>query len=242
MKLNQGLYNSSAPAGLIALFMCLTFSAQFARAQEKLSDSSNLKAQASEPALPAKDLDSLREAWAHTMHHTPAPKAGCFESSYPSTQWQEVPCDPPPGNHTAPPKERNPNGSHEAVGGSDRHDLVAQVPSGKFFTTVKGKFLAVRNVTSETGVGGAGIPGSNEYMLQINTNFNTYSSACGSYAYCAPWVQFLLATNTFEALGSTTKTNKTQVYIEYWLLNYGVYSSSGPKHLPQRFRLWRQEF
>lgn len=28
-----------------------------------------------------------RQAWAKTMHHTPAPKVGCFHASYPSTQW-----------------------------------------------------------------------------------------------------------------------------------------------------------
>jgi hypothetical protein len=243
MKLNQGLYNSVAPAGLIALFMCLTFRTQYAHTQEKLSDSPKLNAQPSEQAPAAQDLHTLRDAWAHTMHHTPAPKEGCFETSYPSTQWQEVPCDPPPGNHTAPPKERNSNNaSHEAVGGSAGNDLVAQAPSGQFFATVTGKFLKVRNVTSETGVGGQGILGPNEYMLQVNTNFNTYSNACGTYAYCAPWVQFLLATNTFESFTSTTKTNKTQVYIEYWLLNYGLYSTSGPNTCPSGFVFGQKNF
>jgi hypothetical protein len=33
-----------------------------------------------------------RETWRRSMARTPFPKAGCYTSSYPSTQWQEVPC------------------------------------------------------------------------------------------------------------------------------------------------------
>src|SRR5262249_10341647 len=36
------------------------------------------------------------EAWHATMSPTPVPKEGCFQSSYPSTNWQEVPCSTEP--------------------------------------------------------------------------------------------------------------------------------------------------
>src|SRR5271155_1294488 len=97
MKLNQRLCKSVAPACLFALFMCLIFRAPYAQAQDKVSDSPQAKTQASEQAAPAQDLQSLRRAWAKTMHHTPAPKQGCFHATYPSTQWQEVQCAPPNG-------------------------------------------------------------------------------------------------------------------------------------------------
>ncbi len=32
------------------------------------------------------------EDWRASMARVPLPKKGCFTSSYPSTEWQEVPC------------------------------------------------------------------------------------------------------------------------------------------------------
>lgn len=37
-----------------------------------------------------------REAWRAYMSKHPSPNKGCFKASYPSTQWQEVPCGPAP--------------------------------------------------------------------------------------------------------------------------------------------------
>jgi hypothetical protein len=229
MKLNQRPRKFAAPTSLIALLICLTLRPQFTQAQDKISDSPQLKAQASVQAASAQDVQA-RQAWAKTMHHTPAPKEGCFQASYPSTEWQEVQCAPPPGHHTAPPRNRNQKeGSHEAVGGtgSGSNDIVVQAPAGHLLSNVEGSFLSVKDVTNETAVGvpaygDGGALGSNEYMLQVNTNSSTYSKACGSYSYCAPWVQYLMATNTFVSFTGTTLTNETEVYIEYWLLNYSV--------------------
>jgi hypothetical protein len=166
-----------------------------------------------------------RAAWAKTMHQTPAPKVGCFKAAYPSTQWQEVQCAPPPAMHTVRPRRINKEGGKAAVGGtaSGSNDLVVQAPSGHFFTNVEGKFRSVKGVTSETNVEVpayplSGIAGANEYMLQINTNSSTYSSACGSYSHCTPWVQYLMSTNDIV---SSSDTGKTVVFIEYWLFNYG---------------------
>ena len=173
-----------------------------------------------------------RRTWAKTMHHTPAPKEGCFEASYPSTEWQAVPCAPPPGNHTIPPRKLNKKeGGQEGVGGTGggtplNNDIVVQAPAGHLFSQVEGSFLSVQGVANESGVGvaafgGGGALGANEYMLQINTN-TTNSKACGSYSYCQAWVQYLMATNTFVSFTGTALTNTSAVYIEYWLLNYGV--------------------
>ena len=138
--------------------------------------------------------------WRKTMHHTPAPRVGCFHASYPSTEWQAVQCAPPPGYRSA----RLPNLSPEQVGGATgtSNDIVAQSPSGYFFSNVEGAFLAVTGVTSETGVGvplygNEGILGANEYTLQVNTNIS-HSAACGSYSYCKAWQQYVMSTNTPE--------------------------------------------
>ena len=181
-----------------------------------------------EPAASAPD----RKAWANTMHHAPAPKEGCFHATYPSTQWQAVPCAPAPGGHTIPLRKLDrKEGGEEGVGGLGSstppysNDIVAQAPSGHFFSYVEGSFLSA-NPTTENGVGvpaygGSGALGANEYMLQINTN-QSHTAACGTYSYCTAWQQYLMATNTFVSFTGTSKTNESEVYIEYWLLNYGV--------------------
>jgi hypothetical protein len=45
----------------------------------------------------------LREEWRASMAHVPMPKKGCFQSSYPSKEWREVPCVPAP-NYPMPPQ------------------------------------------------------------------------------------------------------------------------------------------
>src|SRR6266436_9169846 len=34
----------------------------------------------------------LRQEWRISMAQVPLPKKGCFQSTYPSREWQEVPC------------------------------------------------------------------------------------------------------------------------------------------------------
>jgi len=96
------------------------------------------------------------------------------------------------------------------------------------FSNVEGAFLSVQGVTSETGVGipaygNGGVLGANEYTLQVNTNI-AHSAACGSYSYCTAWQQFVMSTNTPVSVTSSNLTNETEVFIEYWLFNYGVHS------------------
>lgn len=225
MKLSQRVLKSAAPACLMALFVCSMCRATFAQTQDKVSDLPELKAQTSEPALRALDEPALRSSWEKTMHHTLAPKGGCFKAAYPSTEWVEVQCAPPPTAHNVRPRRIRKEGGTEAVGGTatGSNDLVVQSPTGHLFSNVAGKFRVVSGVTSETNIQVpayplSGFPGSNEFMLQINTNLNSTSSACGSYSACVPWVQFLMSTNDVV---STTDTGKSAVFIEYWLFNYG---------------------
>ena len=185
----------------------------------------------------------VREEWAKTMHRTPAPKVGCFHSSYPSTQWQEVKCAPPNGWRSGLPKKHKvEKGGHGVVFGPSlippNSDIVVQAPSGHLFSTVVGSFLSVSGVTSETDYGGID-PGANEYSLQLNTNDN-HTSACGSYSNCFAWVQYVMATNAPVSLTNCTVsscplTNETQVFIEYWLFNYGVDTGNGANICPSGF-------
>jgi hypothetical protein len=197
----------------------------------------SLAAQASEEVTSPADAKA-REAWRKTMHHTPAPKQGCFHASYPGTQWQEVQCAPPPGYRSARPLEHNQKkGSQKQVGGPHYpgNDIVVQASSGHLLSNAEGSFLSVSGVKSETGVGVdnivGGTLGANEYTLQLNTNIsNSATAACGSYSYCGAWQQYIMSTNAPKSAagsGVANETNETEVFIEDWLLNYGAYGKLG---------------
>jgi hypothetical protein len=86
----------------------------------------------------------------------------------------------------------------------------------------------VTGVKSEKSVGVAafgdgGILGSNEYTLQVNTNF-FHSAACGNSTNCIAWQQYVLSTNTPVSLTSNGLTGNTEVFIEYWLIDFGVHN------------------
>ena len=165
------------------------------------------------------------EAWSQTMHQISTPESGCFHASYPSTQWEKVECAPAPAYRSA---VRRPKGSEQIVGNG--YDYVAQVPAGHLLSSALGSFVAASDVKSEKSVGvpafgGGGILGPNEYTLQVNTNFYN-SAACDGYSYCLAWQQYVMSTNTPVSLTSDQLTGKTEVFIEYWLINYGVDNGS----------------
>ncbi len=180
-----------------------------------------LKAQAN--AVESAALD----AWSTAMHQTSAPEAGCFHASYPSTLWEPVTCAPAPGWRSAVPRVNN---QEQTVGNGA--DYVAQAPSGHLISSAKGSFPKVTGVKSEKSVGvrsfgDGGILGPNEYTLQVNTNFYSGSAACKGTG-CFAWQQYVMATNTPVSLTSGQLTNDTEVFIEYWLINYGNGSESCP--------------
>jgi hypothetical protein len=159
------------------------------------------------------------------MKQAPIPGNGCFKASYPSTQWEEVECKAPSAYRSARPRIK----SRDQVVG-DAYDYVAQAPSGHLFSSVTGSFPSVTGVTSESSVGvpafgDGGILGPNEYTLQVNTNFY-HSAACGGYPSCLAWQQYVMSTNTPVSLTSGSLTNETEVFIEYWLIDYGSSTSS----------------
>jgi len=185
---------------------------------------SALAAQSTDEAVDQPEAQA-REAWSTTMHQTSAPEEGCFEAAYPSTRWEKVECAAPPAYRSALPKLTN----REQVTGNG-FDFVAQAPAGHVFSSVVGSFPTVTGVRTERSVGvaafgGGGILGTNEYTLQVNTNF-FHSAACGSFSGCIAWQQYVMSTNTPVSLTSGSLTNKTEVFIEYWLINYGVDNGS----------------
>lgn len=167
-----------------------------------------------------------REVWRGAMHEIGAPGEGCFHAAYPSTQWEQVKCLAAPGYRSA---LKMPANREQTVGNG--YDYVAQAPSGRLFNLVAGSFPTVTGVKSEKSVGvpafgDGGILGTNEYTLQVNTNFDSNSAACDGYSGCFAWQQYVLSTNTPVSLTSNQLTGNTEVFIEYWLINYGVDNGS----------------
>lgn len=148
----------------------------------------------------------LREVWRTDMAQVPLPKEGCFECSYPSREWTEVPCATAPDYPMVPKRGPRPL----VVGNGD--DISAQAPTG-FISTAIGSFDSVTNVTSESGqIGNTGPAVANAYTLQINTDFfsTTACSGAGNPAACSGWQQFV-----FWNDGSTASA-----FIQYWLIRY----------------------
>jgi len=199
-----------------------------------------LAAQATDVAADAEAR--ARQAWRLTMHHAGVPDTGCFHASYPNTQWEKVECAPAPSVRSARPTRTADDSALRAGAQTtgNLYDYVAQAPAGEFFSFALGSFPAVTNVTAERTVnvlfGGYlsdGIPGPNEYTLQINTNYAYGTSACSGYSYCQAWQQYFVQTNSAgvpqgagNSQGNVKLTNQTSVAIESWLLNYGVDNGS----------------
>jgi len=188
---------------------------------------STLKAQSSDVLVGNSGVEAqAQQAWREVMHHNAAPANGCFQAEYPSTEWQKVECRPAPGYRSALPSRR-----YEDVLGNGK-DYVAEAPSGHTISTAAGTFPTVTGVTSEKTVnvpfgGGesSGITGKNEYTIQVNTNF-AHTAACKTYTSCLAWVQYVISSNTPVSLSSGELTNDTEVFIEYWLIDYGSSSSA----------------
>ena len=128
-----------------------------------------------------------REAWHEFMVRTPLPGKGCFKASYPSTDWQEVPCTTPPSFPL--PRTRVGGNSSDTVGGGGSNDFVAQVTSG-LISTAEGSFLSVTPGITETGIDPyTGQATANAFTLQLNTN--TFTTP--AISSCAPQVVQRLA-------------------------------------------------
>jgi hypothetical protein len=149
-----------------------------------------------------------REAWRKSMERTPLPKKGCFNASYPSTEWKEVPCA------TAPPPLQLPRLTQgtgrinpDTVGGGGSTDFSAQT-SGLISTAI-GSFNSVTPGTTEIGAGT-----TDSFSLQLNSRPFT-TTTCAGHAGCQGWEQFVFANNS-------PSPYCTCIYVQYWMINWGT--------------------
>jgi hypothetical protein len=163
---------------------------------------------------PSPEEAKARENWRISMAQVALPKRGCFQSTYPAREWNEVACT------TAPPYPQRPRRGPRPLIVGGGNDVSAQAPSGLISTAI-GTFENVTNVTSEAGqTNGTGPQIANSYSYQLNTNFFSGSPACSGAsvpAACQGWEQFLFVNDGASGFA----------FIQYWLLSYNTTCPAG---------------
>jgi hypothetical protein len=163
-----------------------------------------------------------REAWRAEMSR---PKKGCFTASYPSTEWQEVPCGPP-SRYPNQPRRRGLKGARPAiVGGMLTNDFSAQ--SSGTISSAEGSFDSITGASGESGdAAGTANVYANVFELQINTQMFPNPPACNGVVGCEGWQQFLFSQTQGPPPGpgqqSVVPGTTAVVFMEYWLLGYGT--------------------
>jgi hypothetical protein len=163
-------------------------------------------------AAPANDdaEAQARETWRESIVRTDVPDEGCFYASYPSNAWLKMACTEAP-NHPFIPRR---GAISDTVGNGA--DYAAKV-SGLMSRSV-GSFPTVTGVKNETGQ-----LGTNDYSLQLNSNFMS-TAACNGHPGCLAWEQFVYASGYGVA------------FMQYWLINYGTCPSGWNTYSPDCYK------
>jgi hypothetical protein len=106
-------------------------------APEVRAQTPNLTPPVTTPQPSAKNLHD----WRKGMSRVPLPRRGCFTSSYPSSEWREVPCTTPPARPYPPARDRRPDIVGTATMGRPRYGPhirgrpAVRQSDRRFFTT-----------------------------------------------------------------------------------------------------------
>lgn len=158
--------------------------------------------------------------WRELVHANPAPAAGCYHATYPSTVWVRDQCHRSPYHAVTPPllaRRAHPLASNHRANVGDGYDYALAV-KGTISQTI-GSFPVVAGVKWEYSNGG--IAGPDEYTLQINSQFQPNAPACNGIAGCLAWEQFVYTTD-WAVQGSAA------VNIWYFLIGYTASGASCP--------------
>lgn len=166
------------------------------------ADSSGASPPSTGPAVRA-PTETQSRVWRRDMSRAPRPKNRCYVAAYPQNAWREVACGAAPNRPFLPRLK----GAFSAAAVGNGTDYSSHTAVN--VATAEGSFNSVTGVTSESG---GGI--TNEYSLQLNTQFLSTSACTGGQAGCVGWEQFIFF-NTAPPLGVS------QAFIQYWLINYG---------------------
>jgi len=155
---------------------------------------------------------STMDAWHDSLAANKLPSAGCFEATYPSTQWNRIACGTPPRIWYPVPRSLHPH-LGQTVG--DGNDFSIDTTPNLISTSI-GAFPKVKGV--KTVVSGGQ---QDSYTLQLNSNF-FQTAQCGTLANCVGWSQFV-----FE---NPPGTDQGALFIQDWLVatNPSGFSSCPP--------------
>lgn len=159
----------------------------------------------------AQSLEDWRQLMARSL-----PKTGCHTASYPSTQWQDVPCTTAPKS----PRLRAP-GAAPVAGGGGSGDFLAVVTTGNI-SSATGLFDQVTGVTSESDPSG-----QNSFSLQLNPN--SFSPTIvgppvggkRGLPLCSVAVGCIAGAEQFIYSNLGCDSGTSCVFIQYWLLGHG---------------------
>ncbi len=161
---------------------------------------------AAHAAAVAPSAEAQRHAiWRAAISGTPLPGSGCFTAHFPGKTWTQVACT------TAPTRLYLPaSGGHGFTVGNG-HDYAAEVSS--IIKTGVGSFPTIKGLKTETNDGS-----SNQYSLQMNSQFFASPACSGGEQSCFGWQQFIYA---------QPGCSGPCVFMQSWLINYGSNCPSG---------------
>jgi len=149
-----------------------------------------------------------REAWRKSMVRVASPKAGCYQASYPSTEWREVRCTTTLKHPYYPERKQGKGPVPFNIGGNTTSDF--SLDTAGTISLAEGSFRSVNpsNLTETGNINGNPPAQPNSFSLQINTNQWLNPGICPGY--CALAQQFVFSTNGCSA--------GPCVFIQIWLL------------------------
>lgn len=151
-------------------------------------------------ALAAQDIAQEARAqavqtWHDNINRQAPPSDGCFRAVYPSASWQAERCGPVPSFRSVQPADHLAPVGARSTATARTESSVFNVGNGYDYAAKTGQVTrsATGSFPTVTGVRS----GSEDYSLQINTNFGSTTSACQRYGYstCQVWEQFIYSTD-----------------------------------------------
>jgi hypothetical protein len=154
---------------------------------------------------PSAEETAKREAWRTTMSRTPLPRKGCFKSTFPNTEWQEVPCvTPPPHPYTVG------NGNTYAAQSSGTISSATGYFPYTDATSESGNIFDLQSQSCK--IVSSDFP--NVFSLQLNTsNFTTSACSQSTNNQCRGLQQFIHSNSRCSGGGGC-------IFIQYRLQNY----------------------
>ncbi|MDR0458304.1 MAG: hypothetical protein LBH10_04650 [Burkholderiaceae bacterium] len=170
--------------------------------------------------LPALGSAQDVHAWQQAIKNVSPSQPGCFQATYPNTQWQQVPCAQPQSQGfitSVPPQAESGRMNTESIGNAVDYSAIVQ---GNGISSVEGSFINATGVSSVASVDSNGNnPQNNVFSLQLNTNlFSAANSGLcsNSNSTCLGWVQFIY--NNDDSAGI--------IHIQYWIVGVNSCPSS----------------